>query len=247
MIQACSSVAGGGDLARQGRLHRLRQPRGRIVAGDREGGDQGDHQGGAQGTRIAPRQTGPRQADAQPAHRAHRARDMRLPSATAAVSGPPLPRDGRSVSTDKRPMRQAGGELQPAIGRLVVRRGDAAQAADQQPDDQQPGDREQGDMPPRRQQARQVEQCGADEQAGNAERRPQRRPDALEQDGEAGEHPAAGKPAQQAIELSARRAFIAANVACVRRATSRRGVSRSRITDQSLPSTITSAATGRAL
>ena len=192
------------DLARQGRLHRLCQPRRRIVAGDRDGGHQGDHQRGTQRAWIAPRQAGPRHADAQPAHRAHRARDMHLPQRHRRGIGSADAARRPIGQHRQRPMRQPGRKLQAAIGRLVVRRGKVAQPVEQQPEDQQPDHHEQRDMPPRRQQARQVEQCGADEQAGNAERRPQGGPDALEQDRVAGERPAAGKPAQQAIELSAR-------------------------------------------
>ena len=101
-------------------------------------------------------------------------------------------------------------------------------------------------MQPGRQQTRQIEQRRADEQAGDAERRPQRRPDAFEQDGEARQRAAAGKPAQQAIEVSARGAHSSQ---CGMRSARHKSawLSRSRITDHSLPSTITSAATGRAL
>ena len=234
------------NVARQRRLHRLRQPRGRIVAGDREGGDQGEHQRGAQRTRIAPRQTGARQADAQPPHRAHRARDMRLPERDRRRVGSAAAARWPVGQHRERPVGKPGGNLQAAVGRLVVRRGDAAQPAHQQPEDQQRGDREQPDMPPRRQQARQVEQRDADEQAGDAKRRPQRRPDAFEQDGGAGQRATAGKPAQQAIELSARGAHFSQ---CGTRSPRHKSawLSRSRITDQLLPSTITSAATGRAL
>ena len=235
------------DVARHRRLHRLRQPRGRIVAGDRDGGDQGEHQRGPQRARIAPRQAGTRQADAQPAHRAHRARDMRLPQ-----------RDRRRIGS-ARCRATAGRSAPPAAGgrgpEATSRRRSAALSSGaamvRSPRTSSPrissrGDREQPDMPPRRQQARQVEQCGADEHAGNAERRPQRRPDALEQDGEAGQRAAAGKPAQQAIELSARGVHSSQ---CGTRSPRHKSawLSRSRITDQSLPSTITSAATGRAL
>ncbi len=234
------------DLARQGRLHRLCQPRRRIVAGDRDGGHQGDHQRGTQSAWIAPRQAGPRHADAQPAHRAHRARDMHLPQRHRRGIGSADAARRPIGQHRQRPMRQPGRKLQAAIGRLVVRRGKVAQPVEQQPQDQQPDHHEQRDMPPRRQQAGQVEQCGADEQAGNAERRPQGGPDALEQDRVAGERPAAGKPAQQAIELSARGVHCSQ---CGMRSPRHKSacVSRSRITDQSLPSTITSAATGRAL
>ena len=234
------------NVARHRRFHRLRQPRGSIVAGNGEGGDQGEHQRGAQRTRIAPRQTGARQADAQPPHRAHRARDMRLPKRDRRRIGSAGAARRPVGQHRKRPVGEARGKLQAAVRRLVIRRGDGPQPAHQQPKDQHRGDREQPDMPPRRQQTRQVEQCGADEHAGNAKRRPQCRPDAFEQDGAAGQRATAGKPAQQAIELSARGVHLNQ---CGTRSPRHKSawLSRSRITDQLLPSTITSAATGRAL
>ena len=107
-------------VARQRRLHRLRQPRRRIVAGDGEGGDQRHHQRGAQGTRIAPRQAGPRQADAQPAHRAHRARDMRLPQRDRRRIGPAAAARRPVGQHRERPVRQARRQP-PAAGRPPCR------------------------------------------------------------------------------------------------------------------------------
>ena len=158
--------------SRQCRLHRLRQPRGRVLAGDAEGGDQSDQQGGAEGAGIAARQTGMRRADPKAVHLTGGADEMRLPQGdcggvgSGVATGWPIGQHGQGT------MGQPGGDLQPSICRLVVRRADAAQVTDQQTGDQQKRDGEQGDMRPRRQHARQIQQCHAYEQPSHANRRP---------------------------------------------------------------------------
>ena len=212
------------------------------------GGDQGDHQRGAQGTRIAPRQAGPRQADAQPAHRAHRARDMRLPkrdrrrigsAGCRATAGRSAPR--AAGGTGRR--RPPGGDRPPC---RPARRW-SAEPADQQPKDQQRGDGEQPDMPPGRQQARQVEQCGADEQRRQRQAEATAPARCVRTGWRSG--PARGGRQAGATGDRTLRPGRLISSQCGTRSPRHKSawLSRSRITDQSLPSTITSAATGRAL
>ena len=158
--------------SRQCRLHRLCQPRRRVLAGDAERGDQRHQQGGAQrhADRGEPARTRQRRcaAAAPGAPRArHAPATARAPRCRVRVAA------RRPIGQHReRPMGQAGGELQPPVRRPVVGRGECRQAAHQQT----------GDQPAKvtasraicahgGSSARQIEQRGADEHAGHAKRR----------------------------------------------------------------------------
>jgi hypothetical protein len=98
------------------------------------------------------------------------------PAGTAIAGG-----RGAVGQHGERAVAQAGVAFQPAIGRRRAGQVQRAQAPCRQADRRQPDRDQQQQMQPAGQQLRQVEQGRADEQAEQAERGPQRRPDPLEQ------------------------------------------------------------------
>ncbi len=252
----------GGRRVRQVGRQRLGDPLRRVRPGDDQGGDQSHQQPAAQRARIAPRQPGPRQADAQAAQLADGAFHVRPPQRIGGRirSGRTIPpqaiawrtihprtRLRRAIGQHRqRAMAQAGGDLQPAVRGRIIGRHDIFEAAHQQHQHRHGDGEQQHQVQARRQQLRQTQQRGTQEQPDHPQRRPQRRPDPLEQQRQAGEGPLPGKPAQQTVRVVRRRVHSSD---FGRRSAAHKAASawRGRITVNAPPSTITSAASGRAL
>ena len=240
-------------LARQRRLHRLRQPRGRVRRRRWRTRRPGPRPGRPQRPRIAAGQARARQPDAQPPHLAHGARDVRLPERQPRPRRIGRPR-GRPIGQHCTAAGASAPRRSPAAGRPRCRparrcragRASAARRSAARRPRAAPICAQGGSRRGRSSKARQTNspatpsgghsagQMRSNSMAARARaRRPARRRSRR-----------SVSPPGSSVRV---RFVIPANVARSRRATSRRWAGASRMTDQLSPSTMTSAASGRAL
>ncbi len=155
-----------------------------MLAGADGGDQQDEREGGAQRERIDRGESRLRCADAQAPRRRRHARKMRLPQCRsgriAAAVGEPIGEGG------ERAVREAAGALQAAPRRDDAGESDAPRGAPEGGDHASGEDRQHDGMEPAGHGAEEVGKGEDEEESDEADGGPQRRPNALPQDGETG-------------------------------------------------------------